>query len=211
MRRLLFFVALDFLTTVVAGHGYDVGGSGRESDGENEIAGLTMTWILAAGGIALVTAGVLLWTNPEAQARLKRVRWKTAAPKAVIVIIIAAPLVAWTASSASGDDPVKLLMAERGTALTGEPELLISLGEDDLNATKTARGKKTVRLVCVDRRGKVVIDAQKKWPFVYEQGYDYPHRHQLADRELVQRAQKCSVKGTTVLLEAKVEGALPRR
>jgi hypothetical protein len=210
MRRLLFFFALDFLTTVLAGHGYDVGGSSRrESDGEDEIAGLSTTWIMAAGGVALVTAGLLVWMNPQARARLERVRWKAVAPKALIVVIIAAPLVAWTATS--GEDEKKpALMVERSTALTGAPELLISLGEDDMNKLETTRGKQTVRIVCVGRDGKVVLDVTKEWPFVNELGFDFPHTHLVTSRAQVQRAQRCRLRGTRVPLEAVVEGRLPR-
>jgi hypothetical protein len=209
MRRRLFFLGLDFLTTVLAGHGYDVGGSGRESDGEDEIAGLSMTWIMAAGGLALVTAGVLLWTNPKAKARLTKVRWKAAAPKAVIVIIIAAPLLAWTATSRE-DEKTPDLRVQRSTALTGSPELLISLGEDDLNRPRTTGGKQAVRIICVGRDGKVVLNVRKKWPFMNELGYDYPHTHLVTTRAQVQRAQRCRLRGTHIPLAANVEGRLPR-
>jgi hypothetical protein len=210
MRRLLFFVASDFLTTVLAGHGYDVGGSTRrESDGDDEIAGLSMTWIMAAGGLALVTAGLLVWTSPEARARLARVRWKAVAPKAVIVVIIAAPLVAWTATSGE-DEKSPDLRVQRSTALTGAPELLVSLGEDDLNRPQTTGGKRAVRIVCVDRDRRVVLDVKKRWPFANELGYDYPHTHLVTSRAQVQRAQRCRVQGTRVRLEADVEGRLPR-
>src|ERR671923_178123 len=116
MRPRLFLYGLDFLTTVLAGHGYDVGGSlSRESD-----------------------------------------------------------------------------------------------GEDDLNALKTTGGRRTVRVECVGRDGRVVIDAKRKWPFVNERGYDYPHTHLVADRTQVQRADRCRLRGTRVRLQADVEGALPR-
>lgn len=204
VRRLLFLVAVDLFPTILAGHGLDVGASSRrESDGDDEVAGLSMPWILAAGSLALITAGVLLWLNPGARTRLKAV-----APMAVIAIIIAAPLVAWTASAR--EDKVKSLMVKRETALTGAPELLVSLGEDDMNSLKTSNGKKVVRVVCVGRDGQVVIDRKKEWPFVYERGYDYPHAHVLASRAQVRRAQRCRLRGTRVLLEADVEGRLPR-
>lgn len=205
IRRLLVFVALDFLTTILAGHGYDVGASSRrESNGDDEIAGLSMPWILAAGGLALITAGVLVWLNPDLRKRARSV-----APMAVIVLIIAAPLVAWTATS--GDDEKRPnLMAERSTALTGAPELLISLGEDDLNRLQTTGGKRAVRVVCVGRDGRVVLDVRKRWPFVDELGYDFPHTHLVTSRAQVQQAQSCRLRGTRMLLEADVEGRLPR-
>jgi hypothetical protein len=165
---------------------------------------------MAAGGLALVTAGLLVWTSPETRAKLARVRWKAVAPKAAIVLIIAAPLVAWTASSASGDEKPRDLRVQRGTALTGKPELLVSLGEDDMNTLAMANGKTSVRIVCVDRDGKVVVDVRRKWPFMNELGYDYPHTHLVISREQVRGAQKCSVRGTRMRLQAEVEGRLPR-
>jgi hypothetical protein len=196
--------AMDHLSTILAGHGYDVGGSGRESGGETEIAGLSMPWILAAASIALITAGVLIWLNPDARKRARSV-----APKALIVIIIAAPLVAWTATSGE-DEKRQDLRAQRSTALTGDPELLVSLGEDDLNRPATTGGKRTVRVVCTGRDGKIVIDVRRKWPFINERGYDYPHTHLVIGRAQVQRAQRCRLRGTSVRLEAEVEGRLPR-
>jgi hypothetical protein len=205
IRRLVFFVGFDFFTTILAGHGYDVGGaSRRESDGDDEIAGLTLPWILAAGSLALITAGVLVWLNPAARKRARSV-----APKAVIVMIIAAPLVAWTATSGE-DDNSPDLRVERSTALTGTPELLVSLGEDDLNRLQTTGGKRAVRVVCVDRDGGVVLDVRRGWPFVDELGYDFPHTHLVIGRAQVQRAQRCRLRGTRPPLQAAVEGRLPR-
>jgi hypothetical protein len=204
VRRLLFFVALDFFTSILAGHGLDVGSSSSvDSDGEEEIAGLTLPWLLAAGSIALVAAGVLLWLNPNAWTRVRRV-----APIAVIVLIIAAPLVAWTASA--DDEKRKPLRVQRETALTGAPELLVSLGDDDMNTLKTTGGNRSIRVVCVGRDGRVVMNRKKRWPFVNERGYDFPHAHLVADRTEVQRAQRCRLQGTNVRLEAEVEGRLPR-
>jgi hypothetical protein len=205
VRRLLFFVGLDFFTTILAGHGLDVGSSSsRDSDGEDKIAGLTLPWILAASSVALVAAGVLLWLNPDARRRARRV-----APIGVIALVITAPLVAWTASAGEKEKPQNLRV-QRETALTGAPELLVSLGEDDMNTLKTTGGKRSIRIVCVDRDRQVVMNRKKKWPFVNERGYDYPHVHLVATRAEVQRAQRCRLRGTRIFLEAKVEGRLPR-
>jgi hypothetical protein len=121
------------------------------------------------------------------------------------VAVIAAPLVVWTTSS-GGDE--KSLMVERWTSTAGAPELLVSLGDDDLNILKTTNGKKTVRLECRGRQGQAVLDAKQKWPFIKERGYEYPHAHQAASSEQVQRADRCSLSGIGKRLEADVEGAL---
>jgi hypothetical protein len=99
-------------------------------------------------------------------------------------------------------------MVERWTSLSGAPELLVSLGEDDLNARKTTNGSKTVRIQCRGRQGQMVLDAKQKWPFIKERGYEYPHAHRAATTEQVQRADECRLSGIGVPLEAEVEGAL---
>jgi hypothetical protein len=128
------------------------------------------------------------------------------APLAFIVAIIGAPLIVWTASS--GGDDEQDLMVERYTSVTGDPELLVSLGDDDLNTPRATGGKRTVRIACTGRQGQPVLDAKQKWPFIREPGYDYPHAHQAATKEQVQRADRCRVRGTRVSLEADVKGAL---
>jgi hypothetical protein len=137
------------------------------------------------------------------------VRWRAVAPKAAIVLIIAAPLVAWTATSGE-EEKTPDLRVQRSTALTGAPELLVSLGEDDLNKPQTNGGKRSVRVICVGRDGKVVLNVKKQWPFMNELGFDYPHTHLVTSRAQVQRAQRCSLQGTKVPLAAPVEGRLPR-
>jgi hypothetical protein len=205
MRLALFDVAVDQLSTILAGHGYDVGGSGRESAGDDDgIAGISTLWIVAVLSLTLLTAGLVVWLDPGARRKLRSV-----GPKALIAVIIAAPLVVWTAT-AGGDENIENLMVERWIAPNGAYELLVSLGEDDLNTLRTTKGKKNVRVVCVGRGGQLVLDAEQKWPFPNEAGYDYPHAHQAASREQLQRADSCRLRGTRIRLEAEVEGALPR-
>jgi hypothetical protein len=189
----------------LAGHGYDVGGPNvpdADDIGDDPNGGLGAPWILAATFLALSTVGLLVWLNPSgAMARLR-----TYGPKALIVLIIAAPLVAWTASSR--DDGEKSLTVERWTALDGTPELLVSLGDKALNVLATTNGKRVVRVKCVDRDGRIVLDAKQKWPFIYERGYEYAHAHQKTSRQQLQRADRCRLQGTLVRLEAAVKGAL---
>jgi hypothetical protein len=207
----LFFTLLDS-SLVLAGHGYDFRGSpSGESAGDDDGGGLSMEWIAAVLLLAVVTVAVLMWMNrrerePGEEHGLSAMKLKSVAPVAFIVAVIAAPLVVWTTSS-GGDE--KSLMVERWTSsITGDPELLVSLGEDDLNILKTTNGKKTVRLECRGRQGQAVLDARQKWPFIKEGGYEYPHAHQAASAEQVQRADRCRLSGIGKRLEAEVEGAL---
>jgi hypothetical protein len=153
--------------------------------------------------LAVVTVGILVAVSPPST----RAKLRLVAPIAFTLVVIAMPLIVWTASS-GGDE--KSLFVERAISLTGAPELIVSLGDDDLNRMETTRGRRVVRVQCVGRRGQTVVDATQRWPFIYEKGYEYPHIHQAASREQVQRADRCRVRGTRVRLEAGVEGALRR-
>jgi hypothetical protein len=202
----LVFALIDFrFPGILAGHGYDVGnspvGEPRGGDGEG---GISMVWILAVLVLGVFTAGLLVGLNPSrAKARLRAF-----GPKALILIIIAAPLIAWTASSSGGDE--QSLIVDRATGLTGAPELLVSLGDDDLNTLETSNGDRVVRVQCVGRDGRIVLDAKQTWPFIDEPGYDYLHAHQPASREQLQQADRCRLQGTRTRLEADVQGPLPR-
>lgn len=207
-RTSLFVLGLDLSTTLLAGHGIDLGGSSRESDGLDEVAGISMPWILAVTALTLFTVGLLVWLNPSSKASKKL---KAIAPElGLLVVLIATPLVAWSAlSEVTGKSP-SLIVERVADGLNGGPELLVSLGEDDLNTLETTAGKKFVRVECVGREGQVVLDVNKKWPFLDEAGYDYPHAHQPASRKELQLVDRCRLRGTRVRLEASVEGALLR-
>jgi hypothetical protein len=194
MRILALLLDVPFIE---AGHQYDFRDvPPGESSGEGGGGGIGTVWIVAVGLLALVVVALFVSLNPsKAIARLKAV-----APKALILVVIAVPLIAWAASS-GGD--------ERWTNDGGAPELIIWLGEKDLNTLETTDGKRTVQVECVGRDGQVVLDAEQTWPFVdNEAGYDAPHAHQPASREQLQRADRCRLLGTRVQLETDVTGAL---
>jgi hypothetical protein len=201
MRVLALLLDVPFIE---AGHQYDFRDvPPGESTGEGGGGGIGTVWIVAVGLLALVVVALFVSLNPsKAMARLKAV-----APKALILVVIAVPLIAWAASS--GGDEQQSLVVERWTNDAGAPELIIWLGEKDLNTLETTDGKRTVQVECVGRDGQVVLDAEQTWPFVdNEAGYDAPHAHQPASREQLQRADRCRLLGTRVQLETDVTGAL---
>jgi hypothetical protein len=102
-------------------------------------------------------------------------------------------------------------MVERVTGLKGNPELLISLGDEELNTLERTKGRKSVRVQCISRDGKVLLDKRQKWPFVLERGYEFPHAHQPATRAQVEGADECRLRGIIDELEADVQGSLNRR
>ncbi|MGH2450488.1 MAG: hypothetical protein ACRDGE_04300 [Candidatus Limnocylindria bacterium] len=202
MRLLAFLLEVPSLE---AGHQYDFRDvPPGESGGGGEVGGIGTPWIIAVVVLVLVAVAVLVSLNPsKALTRLKAI-----APKALILVVIATPLVVWAAFS--GGDAASLSV-ERWTNDAGTPELIISLGAKDLNTLETTDGKRTVRVECVGRDGDLVLDAEQRWPFVDgEPGYDSPHAHQAASREQLQQADRCRLRGTRVHLEANVKGALTR-
>jgi hypothetical protein len=187
----------------LAGHGYELGERfGGERDRADSPDGLSTTWILAVTLLILATGAILVWLNPSLLAKLRG-----AAPKALILLVIAAPLVAWTVTSRS-NEKVADLVVERWPGTNGVPELLVSLGSQDLNTFQFTGGKRLVRIECRGRDGKVVLKANKRWPFIFDEGYDYPHAHQAASREQLQRVDSCRLIGARSRLAASVKGVL---
>jgi hypothetical protein len=203
IRHLLFLFELEL---PIAGHGYDVGGNITRSEpgGGGVGEGIRTWWIIAVSLLALITVGTLVSLNPAGVLA----KLKAAAPKALILLVILAPPIAWTASSRGGGD--QKLTVERWTALDGTPELLVSLGNKALNVLETTDGRREVRVKCVDRDGKSVLDAKQKWPFIFERGYKFAHAHQKTSWQVLQRADRCRLVGARIRLEASVSGALTR-
>jgi hypothetical protein len=203
--------ALD-LPIIVAGHQYDFGSSPPGEPGDDDGGGgIGMASIVAVLFLTLVTVGVLAWLNrreqgSSAENRVRALKMKSIAPLALTVVLIATPLALWTASSGDEDET---LIVERATGVTGSPEFIVYLEDDDLNTLKTTHGKRTVRVECLGREGQVVLDSKQRWPFTNnEPGFDSPHIHQAASREQLQQADRCRLRGTRVRVEADVEGGL---
>jgi hypothetical protein len=202
----LFFTLLD-TSLVLAGHGYDFRGSpSSDSGGPDDGGGLNMAWIVAVVLLVLGTAAVMWWLSRERDEE-RSLNVRAVAPLALIVAVIAVPLVLWTAAS-GGDDEFDLKVERFSNIATGKPELLVSLGDEVLNKLEETRGKPVVRVQCSGRDGKPLLDAEQKWPFIKERGYEFPHAHQAATPEEVQRADRCRVVGTRTALAAAVEGKL---
>jgi hypothetical protein len=206
------FGALDF-PIVVAGHQYDFRGSPTgETGGDDGGGGIGMASIAAVLFLVLVTVALLAWLNRREEGTLDDSRvgilekLKGIAPITLTAVLIATPLALWTVSS-GGEDDEETLIVERAAGVTGSPELIVYLEDENLNTLRTTHGKKTVRVECLTRSGQVVLDAEQRWPFINnEPGFDAPHVHQEASREQVQEADRCRLRGTS--LEADVEGIL---
>src|SRR5688572_2421324 len=123
-------------------------------------------------------------------------------PLLLIVFLVVTPLAIWAATSSGGSsDSEDPLIVERSVGLSGEPELILSIGADDVQATGS---RDTVRVQCEDGAGKVIINSTQPWPFLTEAGYDFPHAHQAAPADKVEQTRRCRVLGTNKRLEAEV-------
>jgi hypothetical protein len=202
MQLLLLVSELLDLPTVLAGHGYDTGSAPRrESRVDDGGGGIGTAPIVVVLFLTLVTVALLVRLDPSAAIA----KSKAVAPRAVIVGVVAAPLMLWTAFP-GGD--AGSLMVERATGPSGAPELLISLADEDLNTLEATDGERAVRVECLGRDGEMVLDSQHRWPFVTERDYDVPHAHQPATAEELRQADHCRLRGTRDHLEADVEGRL---
>jgi hypothetical protein len=124
------------------------------------------------------------------------------APVIVIVLLVVAPLAIWAATSGgSGDGDKQGLIVERAVSTTGEPELVLSIAGD----VEVTGGASSVTVECLDKDGKTLIKGTQPWPFIEEQGYPYPHVHQIDSPEKVEGARRCRVLGTNARLDAEVQ------
>ena len=124
-------------------------------------------------------------------------------PVLLIVFLVVTPLAIWAATSGgSNDKDTDPLIVERAVGLAGEPELILSVGAEDVQVTSATN---SVRVECEDATGKVIIKATQPWPFLTEAGYDYPHAHQAADADQVEQTRRCRVLDTNKKLEAEVK------
>jgi hypothetical protein len=124
------------------------------------------------------------------------------APVIVILVLVAAPLTIWAATSGgSGDEDKQGLIAERGVSVTGAPELVLSIAGD----VQVTTGESSVRIECMDKDGDVIVKGTQPWPFIEEPGFPYPHVHQTDSAEKIEGARRCRVLGTDTRLEAEVQ------
>ena len=132
---------------------------------------------------------------------MRNVDLRRYAPAIVIVVLVAAPLAIWAASSGGSSDGDKEgLIAERGVSLTGAPELVLSIA----GPAEVTSGASSVRVECTDKDGNVIVKAEQPWPFIEEPGFPYAHVHQGGDAEKIEGARRCRVLGTNKRLEAAV-------
>ncbi len=189
----------ELLDHLLGGHtGY--GTALRESRGPDGEGGVGIGWIVAVVLLAIGTTVLVIWVS-SATARM---RLKKAGPGVLIATVMAAPLGVWAITSGESRPG---LIVERGKTPTGAPEFIVSLPKHELNSLAMTKGKRAVQVECLGSDGNVVLEVKQRWPFNNERGYDDPHAHLALSSEQLLRADRCLVRGTSVRLEADVEGA----
>ena len=123
------------------------------------------------------------------------------APVLLIALLVITPLAIWAATSGGSDKDDKTFYVERAVGLNGEPELLVTVDDPDV---QVEGGSTTVEVRCSDANGKVTVEGTQPWPFAIEQGFP-PHAHIAASEEQVELTRRCQVTGTNKTLSAPVQ------
>jgi hypothetical protein len=126
---------------------------------------------------------------------------KRHAPLLLIALLVITPLAIWAATSGGSDDDKRTFYVERAVGLNGEPELLLTVDDPDV---QVPNGRTTVEVECTDAAGKPIVKGTQPWPFPPEQGFA-PHAHVAASPDEVERARRCRVIGTSKRLVANVQ------
>lgn len=123
------------------------------------------------------------------------------APVLLIGVLVITPLAIWAATSGGNGKDDKAFYVERSVGLNGEPELLITVDDPDVQVTT---GRDTVEVRCTDAAGKVTVEGTQPWPFALEEGFP-PHAHVVASAGEVELTRRCEVDGTNKKLSADVQ------
>ena len=103
-----------------------------------------------------------------------------------------------------GDDPPLRMRVESVTGPMGQPELVVTVG-DDANVPAVTGGARIVGLRCRDRAGETVMGGRHQWPFERDGVEGEAHIHQLATPQQMARIERCTLTGTKPRLEARLK------
>ena len=112
-----------------------------------------------------------------------------------VLLAVSVPLVVIAvAGGGSGGDDAPGLRVERAQ---GTPEVVIYLEDPEVNHPGTNGGRTRVRIECLDDGGAVIFRGAERWPFSDTDGGKFdPHAHVLVGPELVDRIDRCRLRGT---------------
>jgi hypothetical protein len=139
---------------------------------------------------------------------VSRGRLPTAGLAVLLAALVVAPLAIWGGSSLWDDDEEDELRIETLRAGGGDPELVVSLPDDDLNTLETSGGKPSVTFECLDASGAVELRVEHLFPFTdTDGGVQPPHVHQRLSRRQLSAIERCRLEDTTPPLQGPVEPA----
>ena len=125
------------------------------------------------------------------------------APVILIVFLVITPLAIWAATSGgSGDGDKRVYRRARSVGLTGEPELLVTVDDRDVEVTN---GRTRVEVECAgqgrqgDRQGHPAVALPARG------GLPAARARRPTSPDEVERARRCRVLGTNKRLEANVQ------
>jgi hypothetical protein len=131
----------------------------------------------------------------------------------LVLLAVAVPLVAVALVTGSDGSPATGLRIERSTVPgTSTPQIVVYVDDQSANVPRTAGGRNTVELECLDRDRRTVLRGIYPWPFTNtDQGIFEPHIHQNVTAAESKRIVRCRLNGTHGPLEGRPTAARPRR
>ena len=140
---------------------------------------------------------------------MSRARLQTAGLATVLAALVVVPLAVWAGSSLLDDEEEDgELRIETVPGAGGDPELVASLSDDDLNTLDTSGGERSVTFECLDTSGAVELRVEYPFPFTdTDGGLQPPHVHLQPSRRQLRAIERCRLEDTTPPLEGPVETA----
>ncbi len=118
------------------------------------------------------------------------------------VAAVAGLIVVALATRGGGEEAADGLRVER--AANGA-EVVVYMENREANVPATVGGATSVTVQCLDRAGKVLLNAQQVWPFADTDGGSLdPHVHMPLDPDRMKSVARCRVKGADPALEGGV-------
>jgi hypothetical protein len=112
-----------------------------------------------------------------------------------VLLAISIPLIVIAVAGGGSDDgESEGLRVERSA---GVPEVVIYLQDPAMNDPNTNRGRTRVRVECLDAGGTVIFRGAERWPLSDTDGGRFdPHVHVLVGPGVVDRIERCRLRGT---------------
>lgn len=147
------------------------------------------------------------WDRRLHSATVSRDRMRTLGLAAVLAAIVLVPLAIWAGTSLSEDEADDALAVQSYTnPSTRQPEVIVFVTDEELNAPETVDGAASVGLECLDAEGEVQFRVEHGFPFTdTDDGTEPPHVHQQVSVEQASTIQSCRLADTDPPLEGELD------